>query len=354
MSLLAQRRAFIQAYRETGSIEAAAAKLGVDPGIHEEWSKDWLYRGAFAETVKEMQLEAEGKLPPPPPPKRPPGRPPKPKPENPPPKRPRGRPPKTASAGPLGGPAEPVETTAQSQKAARPLRAPNIQVDFSTSVENSTNAGNSTRSATIHQEPLPLSAETPPEPSEAPPPPPEPPKLEEHVFEGRKGYVKLYTAPGETPEPPAEPEKPKREVQPDPVLEISVATDEAQRALVDEYGELDRRMQLRATDTARYEALKRGIKSWFGNVPADADGTVEGEVYLLHLSACERERKIRSVRELVDIIGLDKVLDLAVVPIGALENLLGKAHVMSLTVETRTGSRRIKAIPKRPAAVVTA
>jgi len=31
-----------------------------------------------------------------------------------------------------------------------------------------------------------------------------------------------------------------------------------------------------------------------------------------------------------------------------------KAHVQALTIETRTGSRRIKAIPKRPAGVATA
>jgi hypothetical protein len=185
-------------------------------------------------------------------------------------------------------------------------------------------------------------------------PPVDTPQLQEHVFPGQKGYVKLFVPEGEVPAPPAEPERPKRQVQqpaPDPVLEVTVATDEQQKALVDEYGELDRRMQLRATDTARYESLKKGIKNWFANVPPDADGTVEGDVYLLHLSACERERKIRSVRELVDMIGLEKVLDLAVVPIGALENMLGKDRVSGLTVETRTGSRRIKAIPKRPAAV---
>lgn len=177
----------------------------------------------------------------------------------------------------------------------------------------------------------------------------------EHTFGGNKGYVKLYTPEGEVPVAPEEPHKPKRrepEPTPEPSLEVTVASDEQQRALIDEYGELDRRMQLRATDTARYESLKRAIKSWFAGIPADADGTVEGDVYLLHLSACERERKLRSVRDLVEEIGLDKVLDLAVVPIGQLENMLGKDRVSTMTVETRTGSRRIKAIPKRAAAVV--
>lgn len=311
MSLLARRREFLQAFRKTGSLEAAAAQLHLEPSIHTEWMKDWLYRGAFAEVQKEMKLEAEGKLPPPAPPKRI-GRPPKPKLENPPPKRPRGRPPRNPPPPtiPEGSPDEPVPVSAPPDVPLPPVQEP-----------------------------------------EALPPTSVP--LEEGVIEPSvRGYTRLYVPQEELPAV-QEPEKPKppKEEPPEAPLEITVTSDEQQRALIDEYGELDRRMQLRATDTARYESLKRAIKSWFCNVPADADGTVEGDVYLLHLSACERERKIRSLRELVEVIGLDKILDLAVVPIGQLENILGKDHVATLTMETRSGSRRIKAIPKRPAAV---
>ena len=306
MSLLAQRRAFLKAYRETGSIEGAAAALKIDPAMHTEWSKDWLYRGAFAEV--QAQMKAAVPTPPPAPPKRPPGRP-RTRPEKP--KRPPGRPRK----GPLpsaasGSPDEP------------PTNSP----------------------PTHHQ----LTTDSPPA-QDAPGSPAEPPVMVEHTFEGKKGFVRLYTPEGEVPAAPQEPEKPRRQEEPEPALEVTIASDEQMRAACDEYGELDRRMQLRATDTARYESLKKAIKSWFGQVPPDADGTVEGEVYLLHLSACERERKLRSIRDLVEEIGLEQVLDLAVVPIGALENLLGKTRVAGMTIETRTGSRRIKAIPKRPA-----
>jgi hypothetical protein len=119
--------------------------------------------------------------------------------------------------------------------------------------------------------------------------------------------------------------------------------------MVDEYGELDRRMQLLNPDVVRYDALKRAIKSWFDRVPADADAIVEGEVYRLHLSARERERRVRSMRDLIGVIELDKLLELASVPIGALEDLLGKTRAAALVTEARTGSRRIKSVPKRPA-----
>ena len=131
--------------------------------------------------------------------------------------------------------------------------------------------------------------------------------------------------------------------------EVAVPVDRAQRQMVDEYGELDRRMQLTAPDVARYDVLKRAIKSWFDVMPADADGVLEGRVYRLHLSARERERRVRSMRDLVDVIGLDKFLELANVACGPLEDLLGKTRAAALITEARTGSRRIKAVPKRAA-----
>lgn len=157
------------------------------------------------------------------------------------------------------------------------------------------------------------------------------------------------------PPPPAKPRrgrppKPKA-IEPAQSLEVAVTVDREQRRMVDEYGELDRRMQLLSPDAARYDGLKRAIKGWFDRVPADSDGIVEGDVYRLHLSARERERRVRSMRDLVDVIGLDKFLELCSVPIGVLEDLLGKTRAAGLIAEARTGSRRIKAVPKRPASV---
>ena len=136
-----------------------------------------------------------------------------------------------------------------------------------------------------------------------------------------------------------------------PSVDLALPADVEQRRMIDEYGELDRRMQLRASDVARYETLKRAIKSWFDGAPPDADGTVEGEVYLLHLSARERERRVRDMRELLEVIGLDTLLELATVGLGVLEDRIGKTRVEALAVEARTGSRRIKAVPKHPAGI---
>jgi len=136
-----------------------------------------------------------------------------------------------------------------------------------------------------------------------------------------------------------------------PSVELAIPTDLEMRKICDEFGELDRRRQLHASDDARYESLKRAIKSWFDAAPADADGTVEGEVYLLHLSARERERRVRDMRELLEVIGLDALLEIATVALGALEDRIGRTRVDALAIEARTGSRRIKAVPKHPAGV---
>lgn len=311
MSVLDQQRAFLKAYHAAGGNLAATLKAAdVAEGLHLIWMRDANYRGAFDLITKESAGGAIA-------PKRR-GRPrvhPLPAPDAP--KRPRGRPPRNLAPPPAA-----------------------VAVDSG-----------------IVREPSHGTASNEGEKCEVPPaaaPPAEAPAgTYAHTIEGDKGYVRLFVpegAPVPVDVPPAPEPKPPKLTEPEaPALDVSLASDAEQRAMIDEYGELDRRMQLRAADVARYEVLKRAIKSWFGDVPADADGTVEGEVYLLHLSARERERTVADLRAVVDLIGFERFLQIATVPITALENILGKSHVAGLVTEARSGSRRIKAIPKHPA-----
>ena len=172
-----------------------------------------------------------------------------------------------------------------------------------------------------------------------------------------KGYTRIFVGPdGADLAVPITEETEVRRHAPAPApvapsVELAIPTDLEMRKICDEFGELDRRRQLHASDDARYESLKRAIKSWFDQAPPDADGTVEGEVYLLHLSARERERRVRDMRELLEVIGLDALLEIATVALGALEDRIGRTRVDGLAIEARTGSRRIKAVPKHPAGV---
>lgn len=301
------KRAFLSAFDRTGDVGEALAACNLAPETHLAWLADPTYRGAYEAIVRDHRA---GKTQPdrkPRSPVDPPGTvrriPAPPVPATPKPGKRRGRPPK-----PLG-----PDIGAPEPKPAPPVDP------------------------------------TPPETPKAEPLEPVAPVIREEVYEGNRGHVRMYIREGQEPAPPDEPEPAPKPKAPEyePEIEVSLTSNSDQRRIVDEYGELDRRMQLRAMDAARYDVLKRAIKSWFDQAPADADGTVDGEFYLLHLSARERERKVRNLRQVIEIIGLDKFLELVVLPIGRLEDLLGVAHVAELTVDERTGSRRIKAIAKR-------
>src|SRR5262252_5251977 len=112
MSLLQQRRAFLMAYRKSGTLEAAATAVGLEPSVHADWMRDHQYRAAYTAVDAELRRERAGKLPPPAPPKRPPGRPRKAIAGPPAPKRPIGRPrkvrPETPSTS-AGSPGEPAK-----------------------------------------------------------------------------------------------------------------------------------------------------------------------------------------------------------------------------------------------------
>jgi hypothetical protein len=135
--------------------------------------------------------------------------------------------------------------------------------------------------------------------------------------------------------------------------EVARPADRVQREMVDEYGELARQVQMFEPVQVRYELLKRAIKSWFDEVPADAEATVEGKVYLLNISPRERVRRIRDIQQLAREVGTDDLLDILAkfVPLGVIEDLIGKTKVAALVVDERTGSRRIKCVAKHPSAV---
>ena len=131
-----------------------------------------------------------------------------------------------------------------------------------------------------------------------------------------------------------------------PSVELAIPTDGDQKALIDEFGELNRQVQLHAPVVARFELLKRTLKGWLDGAPNDADAVLEGQLYRLHMSARERERHVRSVQEVADRIGLERLFQIITVPVVALQAILGSTEVDSLLVEKRSGSRRIRCIPK--------
>lgn len=122
------------------------------------------------------------------------------------------------------------------------------------------------------------------------------------------------------------------------------------REMIDEFGELNRQVQMFEPVQTRFELVKKAIKSWFDDAPADAEATVEGKVYLLHISARQRVRRIRDMQQLALEVGHDELLGMLAshVPLGVIEDLIGKTKTDALVVDERSGVRRIRAVPKCP------
>lgn len=123
--------------------------------------------------------------------------------------------------------------------------------------------------------------------------------------------------------------------------------DALQAKVIDEYGELDRQVREFAPIAAKHESLKKIIKAWCEEMPADEGAMLEGRQYKILVGARERERKFKSLSKVFKACGtLKRFLSVCTVAIGALEELIGKSQVESLVETTSTGTRRLRPIAK--------
>lgn len=122
-----------------------------------------------------------------------------------------------------------------------------------------------------------------------------------------------------------------------------------QRALVDEFGELDRKYRLAKPDLDRYEKLKHVIKPWFSSLPGEQPATAEGNLYTLQVTACEVERTPQKA-VISRLLGPKIFLEIADVTQkavkAALEQLKKADQFSKCFSESRTGSRTLGAVAK--------
>jgi len=122
---------------------------------------------------------------------------------------------------------------------------------------------------------------------------------------------------------------------------------------IDLYGDLDLRVQLFAPVLEEHELLKKKIEAAVSTRPGDVPSQVEGRRYQLQLSARRNERKITSIKKVFNLlkkrIGVDGFLAGITIPLGELiDKHTTKDEQKTLLVESRTGARTIKVVPKRP------
>lgn len=130
----------------------------------------------------------------------------------------------------------------------------------------------------------------------------------------------------------------------------------SREALIDEYGELDRQYRLWQPHEKRYEALKAEIKGWYENTPAEMPQVAEGTLYRLSLTAQQNE-STPNLPLLWKKFGKAGFFKLVVIWKTAVAKALAgigeksdEEAVEAYFTKGRTGSRRLTAVLKTPAA----
>lgn len=112
-----------------------------------------------------------------------------------------------------------------------------------------------------------------------------------------------------------------------------------QKALVDELGALDEKIRPVAPLIARAESIKKEIRGWMADEPADVPFLLSGTRFSASVSAAPPQRFVL-VQKLAKILGAKKTLELATVTIKAAEELLPAVQLPAV-LDSAPGSRRI-------------
>ena len=124
------------------------------------------------------------------------------------------------------------------------------------------------------------------------------------------------------------------------VVAIAIASTRA--SVVDEYGELQRRLRLHQPDADRAAELREIIRGWYEDAGPDSTFTEVGRNYRLDIGRRSNQRKITSMRRLARAIGQSAWWAHCEYPLKFLAGLLPDDS--GLVSETRTGPRRIEAV----------
>ena len=132
-------------------------------------------------------------------------------------------------------------------------------------------------------------------------------------------------------------------------IELAVSRPLTKAEIVDEYGELARRIRMYRPDEDRAEALRKIINGWFGQDGADLEFKVEGRAYVLRIGkrAIKRTLPATSMRRVFKALGQAQFLATCTYPL----NLADELKIEGLVVEVREGPRKIEAIAIGPAVV---
>jgi hypothetical protein len=120
--------------------------------------------------------------------------------------------------------------------------------------------------------------------------------------------------------------------------------------LVDEYGELARKLAPHRANLRRFDEVARLLRLAANEKPADDLVTIAGERYTVFLSHAGMRTVIAPAAKLYDALGKEVFLRVATTTLKALEENVDPLLIAELTHQEQTGSRNITAIAKAKAA----
>lgn len=125
-----------------------------------------------------------------------------------------------------------------------------------------------------------------------------------------------------------------------------------QRAQIDEFGELQRRVAEFQPTAKRSKELAEQIESWCTDEPAGLSLVLEGERYTAQISAQKLESEVVDLPKLLKKIGPNRFLLLVKGLVTKARSVLTPEEAKIFVAEERTGSRTVKAVAKHQAEVI--
>ena len=131
----------------------------------------------------------------------------------------------------------------------------------------------------------------------------------------------------------------------------AAAPDDAKAKLIDEFGELERRMDEFDPVVRRHKAIQDEILSWVKDLPADQATTLSGNLYTIQVSERQYERKITSMRAVYKALGnkVAVLLDHVTMTLKELDVLIPAYRQGDLVTKARTGRRMLVPVARTAA-----
>jgi hypothetical protein len=120
-------------------------------------------------------------------------------------------------------------------------------------------------------------------------------------------------------------------------------------AIIDEYGELSRKVREFKPTADRAAALGKTIAAWYDDKPAEDAFTASGELFTVQVSARAQKRFVSNVFRLSRILG-KRFYELATIKLEDIDKFVAPELHPNFISASRAGNRRVEAVAKGAAA----